>query len=498
MNLVNRLEKTCREYGSNIAIVFDHEQVTYQALWMRILGFAKELAAAGVHPQEYVGLLMENGVDFVVSYFGILATGATVIPLEIMAVPRELEFMLRHAHAKRLIASPLFKQTTDILQNAMPELTIIVASKTTATEYQIPSIDHTSVAVCIYTSGTTGNPKGALLTHRNLLANTDSCIKVIKSTRGDKFLCILPLYHSFAATVCMLTPLLSGATMCPQKLFRPDIALQTIQREKITVLAAVPSMYLAMAKAEPTTTFDLSSIKYCLSGGAALPTKVMELFEPRFRIPIYQGYGLSEASPVVSLNPLLGIRKPSSIGIPIPDVTMRVVNNGLQDLAVGETGEIAVQGDNIMMGYLGLPEVNRETIRDGWLLTGDIGYRDADGYYYIVDRKKEMILVRGLNVYPREIENVLYSHPEILEAAVIPIPDEKSGEVPKAIVVLKTPGAVSEQELIGFCRTQLAAYKIPKKIEFRDSLPKTSNGKILKRSLYQILSTKDSVPNSIE
>ncbi|MFB3895492.1 MAG: long-chain fatty acid--CoA ligase [bacterium] len=491
MNLISRLERTCREYRDNIAIIFDNERITYQGLWARILGFAKDLTESGVQPGEYVGLLMENSIDFVVSYFAILATGATIIPLEIMAVPRELEFMLRNANAKRLIASPLFKQVTDALQIAIPDLAIISASKKTATKYKIPAIDHATVAVCIYTSGTTGNPKGALLTHRNLLANTDSCIKVIKSTRGDIFLCILPLYHSFAATVCMLTPLLSGATMYPQKLFRPDMVLHTIQKEKITVLAAVPSMYLAMAKAEPTSQFDLTSIKYCISGGAALPQKVMDLFEPRFNIPIYQGYGLSEASPVVALNPIDGIRKPCSIGMPIPDVEIRVVNNDLQDLAVGETGEIAVRGDNVMIGYLGLPEVNRATIRDGWLLTGDLGYRDTDGYYYIVDRKKEMILVRGLNVYPREIENVLYTHPEILEAAIIPVPDEKSGEVPKAVVVLKTPGTVSEQELIGYCRAQLAAYKIPKSIEFRDSLPKTSNGKILKRALYQRSSTKN-------
>jgi long-chain acyl-CoA synthetase len=483
MNLISRLETTSHKYSSNIAIVFDNEQVTYQTLWTRIIGFAKELVQSGVQPREYVGLLMENGVDFVVSYFAILAAGATVIPLEIMAVPRELEFMLRNANAKLLIVSPLFKQVTDALHTQIPELTIISASKTTASAFQVPDIDLNEVAVCIYTSGTTGNPKGALLTHRNLSANTDSCIKVIKSTRGDNFLCILPLYHSFAATVCMLTPLLSGATMYPQKLFRPDTALQTIQQQRITVLAAVPSMFLAMAKAEPNAQFDLSSIKYCISGGAALPTKVMELFEPRFKVPIYQGYGLSEASPVVSLNPLDGIRKPCSIGIPIPDVQMRVVNNDMQDLPTGETGEIAVQGDNVMLGYLDLPEVNQKTISDGWLLTGDLGYRDTDGYYYIVDRKKEMILVRGLNVYPREIENVLYTHPEVLEAAVIPIPDDKSGEVPIAVVVLKTPGAVNEQALIGFCRTQLAAYKIPKYIEFRDSLPKTSNGKILKRAL---------------
>jgi long-chain acyl-CoA synthetase len=485
MNLLIRLQQSCQANSNKPAIIYDSEPLTYAYLWSRILGFAKELRLMGIKPQERVALLMENSAEFIISYFAILATGATVVPIETMVVPREIQFVLQNANITRLITSPLFQQIIDVLKSQMPNLVILPASKSTASdkEYLIPEIKELEVAVIIYTSGTTGSPKGAQLTHRNLLANTASCIQVIQSTVNDKFLCILPLFHSFAATVCMLTPLLSGAMIIPFKLFRPDVALKTIEQEKITVLAAVPSMFLAMAKAEPNTPFDLHSVKYCISGGAALPTKVMELFEPRFKIPIYQGYGLSEASPVVSLNPLDGVRKPCSIGLPLPDVDIRVVNNEMQEMPNGETGEIAVRGDNVMLGYLGLAEVTRKTIQDGWLLTGDLGYRDADGYFYIVDRKKEMILVRGLNVYPREIENVLYTHPEVLEAAVIPVKDEKSGEVPKAVIVLKTPGKVSEPELIAYCRAQLAAYKIPKSIEFRDSLPKTSSGKILKRAL---------------
>ncbi|MDI6782692.1 MAG: long-chain fatty acid--CoA ligase [bacterium] len=483
MNLPTRLQKSCLENSSKPAILYETESLTYTQLWHRVLGFAKELARLGVKPQERVGLLMENSADFVVSYFALLATGATVIPLETMAVPREIQFVLQNANAQRLITSPLFQQVTDPLKSLLLELVILPASKESDTDYSLPEIRENEVAICIYTSGTTGVPKGAQLTHRNLIANTDSCIQVIQSSADDKFLCILPLFHSFAATVCMLTPLMSGAVIIPFKLFRPELALRAIEKEKVTVLAAVPSMYLAMVKAEPNTLFDLTGIKYCVSGGAGLPLKIMELFESRFKVPIYEGYGLSEASPVVSLNPLGGLRKPGSIGVPLPGVKVRVVNENLVDMPIGEVGEIAVLGDNVMVGYLGLPEVTEKTIRDGWLLTGDLGYQDTDGYFYIVDRKKEMILVRGLNVYPREIENVLYSHPEVLEAAVIAVPDEKSGEVPKAVIVLKTPGKVSEPELIAFCRAQLAGYKIPKSVEFRESLPKTSSGKILKRAL---------------
>ncbi|MCX7920336.1 MAG: long-chain fatty acid--CoA ligase [bacterium] len=485
MNLPIRLQQSCRAKGNTVAINYESEQLTYTQLWLRILGVAKELRQLGIKPQERIALLMENSAEFIISYFAILATGATVVPIETMAVPREILFVLQNANISRLITSSLFQQIADTIKTQIPNLVIISPSKSIATEqeYLVPEIDETDVAVIIYTSGTTGNPKGAQLTHRNLLANTESCIQVIQSTENDKFLCILPLFHSFAATVCMLTPLLSGATVVPMKVFRPDLALKLMEKEKITVLAAVPSMYLALAKAEPNTAFDLSRIKYCISGGAGLPLKVMELFESRFKIPIYEGYGLSEASPVVSLNPLGGKRKPGSIGLPIPGVKMRVVDDNLNDKPIREIGEIAVQGDNVMLGYLGLPEITEQTIRNNWLLTGDLGYQDEDGYFYIVDRKKEMILVRGLNVYPREVENVLYSHPEVLEAAVIPVQDERSGEVPKAVVVLKTPGAVSESDLIAFCRDKLSAYKVPKYIEFRESLPKTSSGKILKRAL---------------
>lgn len=483
MNLSTRLQKSCIENSEKLAVKFEHEQINYIQLWHRILGFAKELRQIEIKPKERVGLLMENSIDFVVSYFAILAAGAIVIPIETMAVPREIQFILQNAKAKRLITSPLFQQVIEPLKMLLPDLIILSAGKETTTEYHIPIIKETALAVCIYTSGTTGVPKGAQLTHQNLLANTDSCIEVLQSTINDRFLCILPLFHSFAATVCMLTPLMSGATMVPMKMFRPEMALHTIEKEKITLLAAVPSMFLAMAKAEPNTVFDLSCIKYCISGGAGLPLQVMELFESRFGIKIHEGYGLSEASPVVALNPLGGLRKPRSIGVPIPNVKMRIVDENMNDMPIGEIGEIAVQGKNVMKGYLGLPDITKKTIRNGWLLTGDLGYQDSDGYFYVVDRKKEMILVRGLNVYPREVENVLYTHSAVLEAAVIAVKDERSGEVPKAVIVPKTPGKISEQEIIAFCRDKLAAYKIPKHIEFRESLPKTSSGKILKRAL---------------
>jgi long-chain acyl-CoA synthetase len=341
-----------------------------------------------------------------------------------------------------------------------------------------------------------------MLTHGNLISNAVSSAKAIKITSRDNFVCVLPLFHSFAATVCMLLPLLNGGRMTIFASPRPfKRVLRTMIKKKVTIFTGIPSIFNILKDAKvprllttPLISKIINPLRMCISGAAALPVDTLVRFEKKFKIPLIEGYGLTEASPVVSLNPLKGVRKPGSIGLPLPDVKIKVIDDKDKQLSTGQIGELLVMGPNVMRGYLNQPEANKETIKDGWLYTGDLVKTDSDGYIFIVGRKKEMVNVRGFNVYPKEIEDVLYQHPLVKEAAVIGVTDQHKGEVPKGFVVLKensgSPDAQPprspdeiERELLHYLRERLAAYKIPRKIEVVESFPKSATGKILKRLL---------------
>jgi long-chain acyl-CoA synthetase len=345
------------------------------------------------------------------------------------------------------------------------------------------------LAVFIYTSGTTGHPKGAMLTHKSLISNAQDGSQAIEIVSQDKFLLFLPMFHSFTFTVCVLIPILKGSTIVLIGSVRAlDEIKKAILFDRITTFIGVPAVYNVIAS-KPTTTATkitkhISAIKFFISGSAPLPAPVIGKIEEKFGSPLIEGYGLSEASPVVAVNPRFGVRKVGSVGPPIPNVQVKIVDAELNELPVGETGELAVKGPNVMKGYYNLPEATEQAlVEDGWLLTGDIARLDEDGYIYIVDRKKDMLLVRGINVYPREIEEALYTHPSIAECAVIGVPDESKGEVPKAFIVVREGETLTERDVRAFCKKHLAAYKIPKHFEFRPSLPKSATQKIMKRSL---------------
>jgi long-chain acyl-CoA synthetase len=353
-----------------------------------------------------------------------------------------------------------------------------------------PSLDQgrksipSNLAVIIYTSGTTGRPKGAMLSNWNLVNNVTSSMKALEVFPKDRFILFLPLFHSFTATVCMLLPFYIG---CPVILLegvnRKDIR-HAIGRYRVTIFVAVPALYNIMSQAKISFLARwLNPIRLYISGGAPLSVEVLGRFEKVFRRPLLEGYGLSEASPVVSVNPLTGERKAGSVGLPLPGVEVKVVNGEERELPPGKVGEVIVQGDNVMSGYYNQPEASAQTVRGGWLFTGDMGRIDEDGYIYIVDRKKDMLIVRGCNVYPREVEEVLYSHPKVAEAAVVGIIDRHRGEVPKAYIVLKEGMQADEKEIKRYCMERLARFKVPRVVEFRDSLPMTPTGKVLKREL---------------
>lgn len=509
-NLAQMLKASAENHSESTALVYGQKKISYKELDELSDNLSGGLIGLGLEKGQRVAIFLFNRPEFVISYFGILKAGATIVPLNTMLKAEEVKYILEDAAVTAIITSISFLEMAAELRLRVDCLKHIILLghshghdtidfykllKAKPGQSRIGQITQDDTAVIMYTSGTTGKPKGAMLTHYNLVSNAKSSVTAIKISKKDNFICVLPLFHSFAATVCMLLPIFSGAKMTIFVSPRPfKRVLRTIIKKKGTVFAGVPSIFNILKEAKlpwllttPFVSRFINPLRMCISGAAALPVETLTQFQKKFRIPLIEGYGLTEASPVVSLNPLVGNRKPGSVGLPLPDVQVRNVDSNGKDLAIGEVGELLVKGPNVMKGYLNQPQANAETLRDGWLYTGDLVKLDSEGYIYIVGRKKEMVNVRGFNVYPREIEDVLYQHPLVKEAAVIGIQDEHRGEVPKGFVVLKDGCASApdkiERELLYYLRERLASYKIPRRIEIKDSLPKTSTGKILKREL---------------
>ncbi len=503
-NLAAVLARSARQYGRRTAIVFGRKRITYAALDTLTDEIASGLLQQGIGKGERVALFLDNCPEFVIAYYAILKAGMVVVPVNYLFKIEEAKYIIEDSGAAALITSRAYAEMAEELRVRVDALKIVIT--TSRVREEIPHFEtlrhaaralaHVRIspddtAVILYTSGTTGNPKGAVLTHRNLVSNALDSSKVISVTRRDTFLCILPLFHSFAATVCMNLPMAVGAATVIMKSVRPfKRVIRAIRRNRVSVFVGVPSLYSILKEMKLPRIFRspliklFNPVRLCISGAAALPVDTLLGFERTFRIPLLEGYGLTEASPVVTLNPLKGVRKPGSIGLPLAGhIAVRVVDEQGRPLRTEAIGELAVNGPNVMREYYRKQEATAETIRDGWLFTGDMARIDADGYVYIVGRKKEMVNVRGLNVYPREIEEVLYRHPAVKEAAVIGVADEHKGEVPKGFVVLKEGCSASEHELIRYLREHLASFKIPKHIEFRMNLPKNTTGKVLKRLL---------------
>ncbi|MEA3276457.1 MAG: long-chain fatty acid--CoA ligase [Pseudomonadota bacterium] len=488
-----------RERGAQPVILGAGPDWTFRDLDRASDGVAAALAQAGVGAGDRLGLYCLNSPQFALAYLAILKAGATVVPINLMLNPREIAFILDDAGAKALFYHADLAETAARARAETPGLAFAVrigggeADGDALLEDLVesggqppsPQIDpDEQLAAILYTSGTTGRPKGAMLTHRNLMANAASIVQALALSPGqDRMLVVLPMFHAFAATVGMLTPLVHGLSLVPVGRFDPKLVSAAIEDHQATVFLGVPSMYSLLLRLDAETLSQWRSVRYCVSGGAAMPRAVMAAFEERFGIPVLEGDGPTECSPVTCVTPLAGRRKPGSVGIPIPGVEMRIAAPDGTSREDGEHGEVCVRGPNVMKGYWGLPEETRQSFFENWFRTGDLGYRDADGYFFLVDRIKDLIITNGMNVYPRMIEEVLYRHPAVAEAAVVGEPHDLHGEIPLAFVVAK-PGAEPEPaELREWCREHLGRHEIPRRILLRESLPKNAAGKILKREL---------------
>ncbi len=488
MNLAQAFAESARKHAAKPAIFWGERTFAY----VEVAGLAAQLAhhlqaTLGVKPGDRVGLWLKNCPEFVPAVFAVLNCGAVVVPINNFLKPDEVGFILNDGGIDLLLTDADLAPHEAALQVHRPSLRCWLVENWSAlapTEISaMPGTDrHASdLAILIYTSGTTGHPKGAMLSHSNLLHNVESCRIVLATVPDDRFVVILPLFHTYMMTVGLMLPMLIGGAMILVKSLHPvkNLLSEIILRQG-TILPAIPQFYRSLAHAQVPPNFPL---RICISGAAPLPMQILQEFEAKFAIPLIEGYGLSEASPVVTKNPLKGLRKPGSVGVPVTNVEVSVQDEFGKLLGTDETGEICVRGGNVMLGYWNQPEETAKSIRDDWLLTGDIGHRDADGYYFITDRKKDMLLVNGINVYPREIEEILYQIPSVKEAAVIGVPDARKGEQPVAFVSPAEGATLDAKAITQFVRGKLAEYKVPRRVEILPALPRNATGKILKTAL---------------
>jgi long-chain acyl-CoA synthetase len=490
MNLAGAFAVSVQKQPQKIALFWGEREYSYKDLWRLSAAVAEHLQVHfGVRPGDRVGLWLKNCPEFIPSLFGILHAGAVVVPINNFLKPDEVNYILNDAGIDVLITDADLGAHHRALEAIRPQLKLFRIEQLEKLEpgrENLPLSERaeSDLAVIIYTSGTTGRPKGAMLSHGNLLHNVESCRIVLQTVAADRFAVLLPMFHSYMLTVGLLLPLLVGGSVVLVKSLHPvRNVLQEILQRQATVLPAIPQFYRSMVNAPIDVPLPL---RICVSGAAPLPVQVLKEFEARFHIPLIEGYGLSEASPVVTKNPLDRTRKAGSIGLPIPHVDVSIQDDAGCELGTGDIGEVCVRGGNVMLGYWQQPAETAKVMRNGWLLTGDIGYRDHEGYYYITDRKKDMLLVNGINVYPREIEEILYQYPGVKDAAVIGKPDPRKGEQPIAFVSANDGVVLEEKALLQFVRRKLADYKVPRKVVILPALPRNATGKILKTTLREL------------
>lgn len=496
MTLYHMLARTAGSNPGQRALISGDRTMRYAELLAAVDGFAGGLGSLGTGKRPCIGLMMPNCPEFVIAYTAASQVG-TVVPLNVLYRPDEVRHVLEDCQAEVLITAEPFRPLVEAVRPHLPKLRHVVmltAGGAQAGEVDFGSVcelrgaDYAAstaddVAVILYTSGTTGRPKGAMLTHANLAANSTSCAEALPVGPDDCFLSALPLFHSFAAMVFMILPIMVGGQIRLMERFMPSNTLALMEESGATLFGGVPSMFVLMLQVPERPKLD--KLRIAISGGAPLSPDVWQAFEATFDAKMIEGYGLTEASPVVAVNPPFGLHKYGSVGLPLPGVDVKITDGNGQEVPSGEVGELLVRGGNVMKGYLNRPQDTASVLRDGWLLTGDLARRDEDGYLYIAGRKKELIIVGGLNVYPGEVERVLVEHPDVLEAAAFGVDDRARGEAVWAAVVLRPDHSCSDKDLRAFCREKLASYKVPRGIEIRTDLPKNALGKVTRHVLRE-------------
>lgn len=501
MNLYQSFAAVTARVPDNTAVIDGEMRLTYAELQQRAEGMAAFLAATS--KAEAIGIYLPTGAGFIITFYGAMRAGFAVCPLNLLLPSESLDFVIKHAELDLVITSEKLKdrlEGIDCKQVYLEDLVRMAGEKSIAAAARRkiaagllklrPTRGDDDLAVLLYTSGTTGEPKGVRLTHRNMLSNIEGSVEAFEFDQSSVMLGILPLFHTFALTATMGIPLHVGATFVTQLRFIPGDALDAMQAHKVTHLLAVPTMHRVLAAMQLKHPRDVSSLRFGVAGGEPLPPRIEREFEEAFGVPLIQGYGLTETSPVLTVNPPHANRS-GSAGRAIPGVELRIVGEDGAALPAGEVGEIVARGPNIMQGYHKRPDETAKMIRDGWLYTGDMGFLDAEGYLTITGRRKEMIIVGGMNVFPAEIEAYLSEHPGVAMCAVIGQSSESHGEIVKAVVVPKDGGVLEDKEALGkleaelrdFLREKLAPYKVPKQWEFRAEVPLGPTGKVLKKAL---------------
>ncbi|WP_047153858.1 long-chain-fatty-acid--CoA ligase [Aneurinibacillus tyrosinisolvens] len=504
LSIYNLLERSEHEYAASQAVIDGDKELTYYQLKNLADHFASALYERGFRKGDRIALMLPNCAEYIIAYFGVHRLGGVVVQVNPSYQHTELEYILIDSEAKWFVGHNKQKEKLEKTGLSSKLTAVFVHREPGHDDYdfydlissagsELPPLEiqpEKDLAVLQYTGGTTGRSKGVMLTHMNLISNVYQSFAFsagIFKVPGEKMLSISPFFHVYGMTSALNIAIYAAAAIICVVRFQVEQTLHIIQKHKPTFFPGVPTMYIALLHHPDSEAAGLDSIKICNSGSAPMPVEVLREFERKAGARIIEGYGLSEASPVTHRNPAQGQRKVGSIGIPIPNTDAKIVDiaTGTVELPPGEPGELLVKGPQVMRGYWKKPEETQLALRDGWLYTGDIATMDEDGYFYIVGRKKEMIIAGGYNIYPVEVEEVLYQHSAVEEACVFGIPDPYRGEAVKAIIVPKKSVRITEQEVMDWCRKRMAAYKVPRIIEFREGLPKTAVGKILRRKLVE-------------
>lgn len=522
------LDRTAQKYPHRTAIIFNNWKISYKKLKVLTDFIASNLKKQGLRPGDRIAIMLPNLPQTILSYWGALKAGGVIVMTNPLYMEKEILHHFNDSQAKFLITLDLLWPKINKMLPHLPiqkifitkisdclkfPLNLLYKIKTTR-EKTSPKIKFSSqvipwktllnknnksikfrpnplndIALLQYTGGTTGVSKGVMLTHYNMGTNIQQCIHILHEMKNEKntFLAILPFFHIYGLTVCVNFATAIGATIIPMPRFSPLDVLKIIDKLKPTIFPSAPSIFTAILQQKNLQKFDLSSIKYCISGSAPIPVELIERFKKLTGAEIIEGYGLTEASPITHLNPLKGKKKYGSIGLPFPDTDACIVDMevGTVPLPPGKVGELIIKGPQVMKGYWNRPDETANVLRNNWLYTGDIAYMDEEGYFFIVDRKKDLIISGGYNIYPREIDEVLYEHPKVKEAVTVGIPSPTRGEIVKAYIVPKEGETITKAEIIKFCKEKLANYKVPRQVEFRKELPKTMVGKILRRALKE-------------
>lgn len=522
------LDRAARKWPKRKAVAFRNWSITYEKLKKQSEIFAANLRREGLRKGDRVAIMMPNLPQTIIAFWGTLRAGGIVVMTNPLYMETEIVHQFNDAGIRFCVTLDMLWPKLDKLRADIPVEKFLVTSISESLKFplnwlyrfkakregHLPNIpfdkktvlpfksmlsgketytndkvDSTDVALLQYTGGTTGVAKGCMLTHDNLGANAQQCYAMLYKLAEEPqiFLGILPYFHIYGLTTCLSYPTLLGATLAPFPRYVPADVLEGIKKLRPTVFPGAPALYISLLQQKTIAKYDITCINYCVSGSAPMPVEYIEQFKEKTQTVITEGYGLTEASPVTHLNPLFGKKKFGSIGLPFPDTDAKIVDMevGGEPLPPGKMGELVIRGPQVMKGYYNRPDSTADVLRNGWLYTGDIAYMDDDGYFFIVDRKKDLIISAGYNIYPREIDEVLVQHPDIKEAVAVGIPHEGRGEIVKVFVVPEDDAELSRNDVIGYCREKLANYKVPRRVEFRRELPKTMVGKVLRRALRE-------------